>query len=124
MGTGCKLRLFVYTEEEQVRDHILDVNLTPQVKIVSSSRTVVLNQIQWFILVTFKDHIPKDVLHELGDSRHTLDLYCRRYIRITSDDVHMFLNKSLWAYLMELISFYIDRQKMKLFLLYDEFIQL
>jgi hypothetical protein len=58
------------------------------VKIVSSARTVVLNQIQWFILVILKDHIAKDVMHELGDSRHTMDLYYRQ-IRIASDDVQV-----------------------------------
>ena len=73
-------------------------------KTVSSSRSVVLNKIQFFNLVTFKDHIPKDVMHELGDSHQTLDLYCRRYIRITSDDIHVLLNKSQCAYLMELVS--------------------
>jgi hypothetical protein len=52
-------------------------------KNLSSSRTVVLNQIQWPILVTFKDHIPKNVMHEHGDWRHTLDLYCRQYIRVS-----------------------------------------
>ena len=55
-------------------------------KIVSSARTVVLNEIQWLILVILKDHIPEDVKHELGDSRHTMELYYRQ-IRITSDDV-------------------------------------
>jgi hypothetical protein len=45
----------------------VDEKLTPQVKIGSSSRTVVPNQVQWFILVTFKDHTSKDVMHEFGD---------------------------------------------------------
>jgi hypothetical protein len=88
----------------------LDKNLTPQVKTLRSSRTVVLNKIQRFILATFKDHIPKNVLYELGQQRHTLDLYCRRYICITSDDIHVLLNKSPWAYLMELASSCIDRK--------------
>jgi len=78
----------------------LDENQIPQVKNVSSSHTVVLNTIQRFILVTFKDHIPKDVMYEVDDSHHTLDLYCRRYIRNTSDDIHVLLNKLQWAYLM------------------------
>ena len=74
-------------------------------------------------LVTFKDHNPKYVIHELGDACHTLDLYCRRYLRITSDDSHVLLNKSQWAYLMELASSCIDRQIMQLLKLYDELIQ-
>src|SRR5215470_3698815 len=65
----------------------LDGNLTPQVKVAtSSSCNVVLNQVQWFTLVTFKDDVPKNEVHELGDSRHTVSVYCGRYIRITSED--------------------------------------
>jgi hypothetical protein len=88
----------------------MDEYLTPHIKIVCSSRAIVLNHIQWFILVTFKDHIPKYVVHELGDTRHTLDMYCGRYIRITSDDVHILLSNSQWAYLMELAGSCINRQ--------------
>jgi hypothetical protein len=84
---------------------------------------VVLNQVQWLILVTFKDHTPKDVMHEHGDWHHTLDLYCRQYIRIKSDDGHVLLNKSLWAHLMELASSCINRQMKKLLKLYEELIQ-
>jgi hypothetical protein len=102
---------------------LLDENLTPPVKTVSSSRTEALNKIQWFILVIFKYHILKDGMHELGDSRHTLHLYCRRYIRITSDDILVLLNKSQWEYLMELDSSCVDSQIMELFKLYDELIQ-
>ena len=101
----------------------LDENLTSQVKNVSSSRTVVLNKIQWFILVTFKDHIPQDVKHELGDSCHTLDLHCRICIHITSDDNHVLFNKSQGAYLMELACSCIYRQITKVFKLHDKRIQ-
>ena len=38
-----------------------------------------------FVLVTFKDNIPKGEVHELGDSRHTLSMHCGRYTRITSE---------------------------------------
>lgn len=68
----------------------LDENLTSQVNIVISFLAMVLNRIQWFILVTFKDHIPQDVLLELYDLSQTLDLYCGQYIRITSDDKVLF----------------------------------
>jgi hypothetical protein len=74
-------------------------------------------------LVTFKDHIPKDVVHELGDTRHTLDLYCGRYIRITSDYVHILLSKSQWAYFMDLAGSCISRQILKLFHLHDEILE-
>ena len=101
----------------------LDETLNPHVKIASSSRSVVLNQMQWFILVTFKDHIPKSEVHELGDSRHTLSLHCGRYIRITSEDVHVFLNKSEWSDLMELARTCMDRQILKLFRLHEDLIE-
>ena len=71
-------------------------------KTVSSAPTVVLNQIQWFFLVVLKDHIPKDVMYELDDSRHTMNLYYRK-IRITSDDVQVAVSIS------DGISFSIDR---------------
>jgi hypothetical protein len=87
-------------------------------KIVCSSRPRVLNQIQWFILVTFEDHIPKDVVHELGDTP-----YPGRYILITSDDVHILLSKSQWAYPMDLASSCINRQILKLFHLHDELLE-
>ena len=41
----------------------LNVDLKPQVKIGSSSGHVVLNEMQWFILVTFKSNIPKNEVH-------------------------------------------------------------
>jgi hypothetical protein len=62
-------------------------------------------------------------MHVLGQSRHTLDLYCRRNICIMSDDIHVLLNKSQWAYLMEVASSCIDRQIMKVFKLCDELTQ-
>jgi hypothetical protein len=79
----------------------LDYNPIPQLKNVSPSRIVVLNQVQGFILVTFKDHIPKDVMHELGGSHQTIDLSCQLYIRLTPDEVYFLLNYSRRAYQME-----------------------
>jgi hypothetical protein len=49
--------------------------MTPQVKIASFTGHVVLNQIQWFILVTFKDY--KSGVHELCESAFMLiNNYC------------------------------------------------
>ena len=87
----------------------LDETLKPQVKIARSFRSVMLNKIQWSILVTFKSHIPKSEVYELGDPRHTLSLHCGRYIRIMSEDVQVFLNKSEWSDLMELARKCMDR---------------
>jgi len=89
----------------------LDCNPIPQLKNVSSSRIVVLNQVHGFILVTFKDHIPKDVMHELGESHQTLDLSCQCYIHITPDEVHVLLNYLRRAYQMELASSCLYRQE-------------
>jgi hypothetical protein len=101
----------------------LGEHLTPQMKIVTFLRNVILNQVQWFILVTFKNDIPENEVHELGDSRHTLSVYCGRYIRITSEEVNGMLNKSEWSYLMELAGSCINRQILKLCKLHDDLIQ-
>jgi hypothetical protein len=101
----------------------LDEHLTPQVQTVTSSRNVVLNQIQWFILVTFKNDIPKNEVHKLDDSRHTLTVYFGRYIRTTSEEVCVLLNKSEWSYLMQLAGSCRDRQILKLCNLHDDFIK-
>jgi hypothetical protein len=61
----------------------LDQHLTPHIRIFCISERVVLNLAHWFILVSFKDGI-LDKIHELGDSHHTLDLYCGKYVRIMS----------------------------------------
>ena len=92
-------------------------------KIASSSRCVVLNQIQWFILVTFKSHIPNDEVYDLGDLHHTLSMHCGLYIRIMSEDVQVFSNKSEWSDLMELASTFMGRQILKLFRLHDDLIE-
>lgn len=61
----------------------------------------------------FKDHIPKSEVYELRDSQHTLSLYCGRYIRITSEDVQMLLNKSEGSYIKDLSSSFIHRKILK-----------
>jgi len=84
--TGSLRRTFFFYEQETYYVSVyLNENLKPQVKIGSSSGHVVLNDLQWFILVTFKSNISKSEMHELGDSRLTLSMYCGRYIRITSE---------------------------------------
>jgi len=84
---------------------------------------VLLNDIQWFILVTFKDNIPKDKVHELGDSSHTLSIHCGRYVRITSENIQVFLSKKDWAYLMELASVCINKQVIRFSRLQDDLLQ-
>ena len=68
----------------------MDHNLRPQVKIETPLGRALLIYTQWFILVKFKDNIPKGEVHELGDSRHTLSLHRGRYISITSETVKCF----------------------------------
>jgi hypothetical protein len=101
----------------------LNDDLKPQVKIGTSSGHAVLNDTQRFILVTFKGDIPKSVVHELGDSRHTLSVYCGRYIRITSENTQVSLSKKDWSQLMELPSACIDRQVIKFCRTQDELVE-
>jgi len=68
-------------------------DLKPEVKIETPSGHAVLNKIQWFILVTFKSNIPKNEVHEVGDSQHTPSVYCGRYTRITSENTQVYLSK-------------------------------
>ena len=65
----------------------------------------------------------RNVKYELGDSRPTLSVYCGRYIRIMSEDVQVFLNKSEWSDLMELASACMDGQTLKLFTLHDDLLE-
>jgi len=72
-------RTFFFNEQETKYFSVyLNENLKPQVKIGTSSCLVLLNDLQWFILVTLKANISKNEVHELGDSRHTLSMYCGR----------------------------------------------
>jgi hypothetical protein len=110
--------------EEKHFTIFLDENVTPQMKMVRSSITVVLNHVQWLVQVTFKDLIPKDVIYELCDSRHTLDfLYSRQYMCIVSDDVlYYWISRSghIW---WNWLSSCIDMQITKLLKLHDDIIQ-
>jgi hypothetical protein len=92
-------------------------------KIGTSSGHVVLNEIQWFILVTFKSDIPKNKVHELGDSQHTLPVYCGRYIRITSEETQVCLSKKDLSQLMDLARGCIDREVIKYGRLKDEHLE-
>jgi hypothetical protein len=60
-----------YLNEQEIKyvSVYLNYDLKPQVTISSSSGHAVLNEIQWFILVTFNSDIPKNKGHELGDSQ-------------------------------------------------------
>jgi hypothetical protein len=80
----------------------------------------VLNEIQWFILVTFKGDIPKNKVHELGDSQQILSVYCVRYIRIESENPQVYLSKNDWSLLMDLASGFIDREVIKFGRLQDK----
>jgi hypothetical protein len=67
--------------------------------------------------------IPKGEVHELADSRHTLSVYCGRYIRITSENTQVHLSKTDCSQLLELASACIDRQVIKFFRLQDELVE-
>jgi regulatory protein YycI of two-component signal transduction system YycFG len=105
------LRRTYYLNEQETKyvSIYLNDDLRPQVKIATSSGHAVLNDTQCFILVTIKSEIPKNEVHELGDSRHTLSMYCGRYILIASENTHVHVSKKDWSQLMDLESVCIDR---------------
>jgi hypothetical protein len=87
-----------YLNEQETKyvSFYLNDDLKTQVKIGSSSGHAVLHETQWFILVTFKSDVPKNEVHELGDSQHILSMYCGRYIRMTSEKTHECQSKKDW----------------------------
>lgn len=122
--TGLLRRTFFFNERETKYVSVyLNENLKPQVKIGTSSGHVVLNDLQWFILVTLKSTISKNEVHELGDPRHTLSMYCGRYIRITSENTQVYLSKKDWSQLMDLASACIDRHVLKFCRLQDDMVE-
>ena len=86
---------FLNHQETKYVSIYLNEDLKSQVKIGTSSGHGVLNEMQWFLLVSFKSNIAKNEVHELGDPRHTLSMYCGRYIRITSEDTQVYLSKKI-----------------------------
>jgi len=104
-------RTYCLNEKETKKVSLyLDDNLRTHVKIEAPSGRALLNNTQWFILVTFKDNILQGKVYKLGDSHHTLSMHCRWYIRITSKNTQMLLSKKDGAFLMELASACINRQ--------------
>jgi hypothetical protein len=92
----------------------LDQHLTPYARILSGKHEVVLDQMQWFILLAFRNNIPDNKIHKLGDSLHTLDLYCGKYPRITCDNVHVVLTKQEWDCMMQMGESGLSRQLIEL----------
>jgi hypothetical protein len=112
--TGLLRRTYYLNEQETNYVSIyLNNDFKPNVKIGTFSSHALLNEIQWFILVTFKSDIPTNKMHELGNSQHTLSMYCGRYIRITSENTQVYLSKKDWSQLMDLESACIDREVIK-----------
>jgi hypothetical protein len=110
------LRRTYYLNEQQtkyVSIYLNDGNLKPEVKIATPSGHAVLNEMQWFILVTFKSDIHKNELHELGYPQHTLSVFCGRYIRIRSENTQVHLSKDDWSLLLHFASVCIDREVIK-----------
>jgi len=94
--TGLLHRTYYLNKQETkyVSIYLNNDDLKPHAKIGTSGHAV-LNEIQWFILMTFKSDIPKNEVHELGDSQHTLSVYCGRYICITSENTQVYLSKTI-----------------------------
>ena len=62
-------------------------------------------------------------MHELGDSQHSLSVYCERYIRITSENTQVYLSKKDWLQLTDLASGCIDTEVIKFGRLQDELLE-
>ena len=70
---GGLLRRTYYLKEQQtkyVSIYLNDDNLKPEVKIGTPSGHAVLNEMQWFILVTFKSDMAKNEVYEIGDPHY------------------------------------------------------
>ena len=64
--------------------------------------------------VTFKSDIPKNEVQEIGDSQHSLSVYCGQYISIMSEKTKVYLSKKQhWSQLMDLESGCINREVIK-----------
>ena len=87
--------------------------LKPEVKIGSPSGHAVLNEMQWFILMTIKGDMPKNEVYKLGDPQHTLSVYCGRYIRFMSEKTQLLVSKKDWSQMLDLASACIDREVIK-----------
>jgi len=72
---GLHRRTYHVNEQQTkyVSIYLNDDNLKPEVKIGTPSGHAVLNEMQWFILVTFKVGKPMNEVHELGD----LNILCQ-----------------------------------------------
>jgi hypothetical protein len=68
-------RTFFFKEQETKYVSIYqNEDLKPHVKTGISSCNKVLNEIVWFIMVTFKSNISKNEVHELGDPASPCEL--------------------------------------------------
>jgi len=92
---ACTLlrRTYCLNEKETKRVSLyFDDDLRSQVKIESPSGHALLNDTQWFILLTFKYNIPKGKVHELRDWRNTLSVHCGLYILIMVENAQVLPN--------------------------------
>ena len=73
--------------------------------------------------VTFKSDIPKNEVQEIGDSQHSLSVYCGQYISIMSEKTKVYLSKKDWSHFLDLASGCIDREIIKYGTLQDELLE-
>jgi hypothetical protein len=107
--TGLIRRTFVLNEQET---NYVSIYLNDDLK-----------QVKTGTLVTFKRNIPKNKVHRLGDSRHTLSVFCGRYICITSENTWVCLSKKDRSLLMNLKNACINRQVIKFCRLQEELVE-
>ena len=89
-------RTYCLNEKEKKKVFVyLDDNLRPQLKFEFPLGRALLNDTQWFILVTLKNIIPKGKLHDLGDSHHTLSMHCGPYMPIKNVNIQGLPSKTI-----------------------------
>lgn len=82
----------------------LDLYLTTQVNIAFCSGVVVLNAIEWFIVLPFKTGIPNSTLYQLAACYRTIDMYCKLFSRVTCTGVHVLLSGRGGLFTVDVIS--------------------
>jgi len=108
---GLLRRTYYFNEQQTkyVSIYLNDDNLKKEIMYGTPSGHAGLNEMQWFILVTFKSDIYSNDMHELGDPQHTLSVFCGRYIDLTNEKTPVHLSKKVWSQLIDFSSACVER---------------
>ena len=123
--TGLLCRTYYLNEQETkyVCIYTNNEDLKPHAKIGTSSGHAVLNEIQWFILVTFKSDISKIKCTNLVTRNIPCQCTVDDIYAFTSENTQLYLSKKDWSQLMELASGCVEREVIKFGRLQNELFQ-